>query len=443
MHAGARSPNVFEAVTAGEVSLLLFGSFVAMVLIGVPIAHALGASTLLVVYAQEIPGVFMPQTAYNATDQFPLMAVPFFVLAGYLMEFGGVSERLIRFAEALIGHVAGGFACVTVLACMFFSAMSGSGPATVAAIGTIMIPAMIHHGYPRPFAGAVASTGGTLGIMIPPSNPMIIYAVVANVSVTQMFIAGIIPGLMIGLVLILSSWWLCRVRDYEGANRTATWREIGAALLGARWALLAPAIILGGIYGGVFTPTEASIVAVNYAIFVGVFVYRKLDFERFYRAVLHAVVVGGTVTIIVGVAGAFGRILTQNQIPQTLSDQVLALSDNWFVVLLVINVALIVIGTFMETLATIVLLTPLLLPIVVELGVSPIHFGILFVITSEIGFLTPPLGANLFVAMPIARVTLEEISKSVLYFIAILCSMVLVLTAVPALSTWLPDVMRN
>ncbi|MCP5149132.1 MAG: TRAP transporter large permease [Ectothiorhodospiraceae bacterium] len=438
-----RTRKVFEVVSAGGVSLLLFGSFTVMLLLGVPIAHALGASTLLVLYAQDIPGVFMPQTAYNATDQFPLMAVPFFVLAGYLMEFGGVSERLIRLASALIGHVAGGFACVTILACMFFSAMSGSGPATVAAIGTIMIPAMIRHGYAPPFAGAVASTGGTLGIMIPPSNPMIIYAVVANVSVTQMFIAGVVPGLLVGAVLILASWWLCRLRAYEGEKRRATAREVGAAALDARWALLAPVIILGGIYGGVFTPTEASIVAVNYALLVGLLVYRRLDLSKIYRAVLHAVVVGGTVTIIVGVAGAFGRILTQNQIPQLLSAQVLAISDNWFVVLMVINLALIAIGTFMETLATIVLLTPLLLPIVVALGVDPIHFGILLVITSEIGFLTPPLGANLFVAMPIARVTLEAISKAVLYFIVILCVIVVVLTGFPSLSTWLPQLMRS
>jgi C4-dicarboxylate transporter DctM subunit len=434
---------MFEVITPGAVSLLLFGSFVLMLIAGVPIAHALGASTLLVIYSQGIPGTFMPQTAYNATDQFPLMAVPFFVLAGYLMEFGGVSERLIGLARAMIGHVAGGFACVTILACMFFSAMSGSGPATVAAIGTIMIPAMIRHGYAAPFAGAVASTGGTLGIMIPPSNPMIIYAVVANVSVTQMFIAGIIPGLMLGAVLIFASWWICRRRDYEGSTDAAGARAIVRAVIEARWALLAPVIVLGGIYGGVFTPTEASIVAVNYAILVGAFVYRRLTFELFYRAVLHAVVVGGTVTIIVGVAGAFGRILTQNEIPQLLSQYVLAMSDNWFVVLMVINAALIFIGTFMETLATIVLLTPLLLPIVVALGVDPIQFGILFVITSEIGFLTPPLGANLFVAMPIARVTLEQISRAVLYYIAVLCVMVVVLTAFPALSTWLPKIMMR
>jgi C4-dicarboxylate transporter DctM subunit len=434
---------MIELLSAIDVTALLFGSFVVMLILGVPIAHALGAATLLVLYSRGIPGVFMPQTAYNATDQFPLMAVPFFVLAGYLMEFGGVSQRLIDLARALIGHIAGGFACVTILACMFFAAMSGSGPATVAAIGTIMIPAMIRFGYSRPYAGAVASTGGTLGIMIPPSNPMIIYGVVANVSVTQMFMAGVVPGLLVGATLILASWWICRRKGFVGTGEAASLRQIGQALVDARWALLAPIIVLGGIYGGVFTPTEASIVAVNYALLVGGLVYRELTPAKIYRALLHAIMVGGTVTIIVGMAGGFGRILTQYQIPQMLTEQVLSISDNWFVVLMLINIGLVIIGTFMETLATIILLTPILLPVCVSLGVDPIHFGILLVITSEIGFLSPPLGANLFVAMPIAGVSLEEISKSVMYYIGVLMLMVTLLTALPQLSLFLPTLMRS
>ncbi len=433
---------MIELLAELDVSVVLFGSFTLLLILGVPIAHALGAATLVIIYAHEIPGVFMPQTAYSASDKFPLMAVPFFVLAGYLMEFGGISKRLTDFAGMLIGHIAGGFACVTILSCMFFAAMSGSGPATVAAIGSIMIPAMIRNGYSPPLAGAVASTGGTLGIMIPPSNPMIIYAVVANISVTGMFTAGILPGLLVGGTLILASWWICRRKGFLGYERAATAREIWHAMIAARWALLAPVVVLGGIYTGVFTPTEASVVAVNYALVVGALVYRELSWKSVYRALLHAVIVGGTVTIMVGLAGTFGRILTQFQIPQQLSAHVLSISDNWFIVLMLINVGLIIIGTFMETLATIILLTPILLPVVVALGVDPIHFGILIVITSEIGFLTPPLGANLFVAMPIANVTLEEISRAVLYFIAVLMAMVVVLTAVPGLSIWLPKLFR-
>lgn len=434
---------MFELFADINVSLLLFGSFVFLLVVGVPIAYALGGATLLVLYAQGIPGVFMPQTAYNATDSFPLMAVPFFVLAGYLMEFGGLSRRLIEFAQTLVGGITGGLSAVTILACIFFSSISGSGPATVAAIGTIMIPAMIRAGYSAPLSGAVTSTGGTIGIMIPPSNPMIIYGVVGNVSITSMFIAGLIPGLLTGALLILASWLMCRRAGLAGTGKVYTAAERITALKNAFWALLAPFIVLGGIYGGVFTPTEASVIAVAYGLFVGAVVYRELNWSKLYRAALHAVVICGTVTIMVGLAGAFGRILTNFEVPQKLSAMLLAFSDNWFLVLMMINVALIIIGTFMETLATIVILTPILLPVVVALGVDPIHFGILLVITSEIGFLTPPLGANLFVATQIAKTSIESISKSVIPYILVLVLVTVLLTAFPQISLWLPNLLRD
>lgn len=434
---------MFEFLADTNVTFLLFTSLLVLLMLGVPIAYALGAATMLVVYAQGMPGVFMPQTAYNATDTFPLMAVPFFVFAGYLMEFGGLSQRLIDFAETLVGSITGGLAAVTILACLFFSAMSGSGPATVAAIGTIMIPAMIRAGYSPPLAGAVSSTGGTIGIMIPPSNPMIIYGVVGNVSITSMFIAGIIPGLLTACLLICASSLMCRRAGLGGTGRTYTTVERLRALLRALWALLAPVIVLGGIYGGIFTPTEASVVAVAYGLLVGGVVYRELTWSKLYQAALHAVVICGTVTIMVGLAGAFGRILTNYHIPQQVGALFLQVSDNWFVVLMLINLVLIAIGTFMETLATIVILTPILLPVVTSLGVHPVHFGILLVITSEIGFLTPPLGANLFVATQIARINIESISRAVLPYIAVLLVITVLLTGIPQLSLFLPNLLGD
>jgi len=433
---------MIEWLAGVDVSALLFGALVLLLVLGVPIAHALGAATLVLVLAQGIPAVYLPQTTFNTSDSFPLIAVPFFVLAGYLMEYGGLSQRLIALASALVGNVTGGLAVVTILACMFFAAMSGSGPATVAAIGTLMIPAMIRAGYDKAFAGAVASTGGTLGIMIPPSNAMIIYGVVGNVSVTQLFIAGIVPGVLTGIMLMIGAWWLCRRAGYRGTGHRPTLAGVGRAAWDARWALLAPVIVLGGIYGGVFTPTEASVIAAGYGLLVGTFVYKQITPRNLYLALYNSVVVGGTVTIIVGLASGFGRMLTQNQIPQVLTQWVLAVSDSTFIVLLIICIGLIIIGTFMETLATIVLLTPILLPVVVALGVDPIHFGILLVITAEIGFLTPPLGVNLFVAMGIANVTLEAITKAVVPFLWMLLAMTLMLIVSPSLSLWLPKLLR-
>jgi C4-dicarboxylate transporter DctM subunit len=271
---------------------------------------------------------------------------------------------------------------------------------------------------------------------------MIIYGVVGNVSVTQLFIAGIVPGILTGLVLIAGSWWLCRRYGFAGSAEPPSAARLWRTLWEARWALLAPVVILGGIYGGICTPTEASVIAVVYGGLVGALVYRKLTWRMVYRALYQSVLVGGTVTIIVGLASGFGRLLTQYQIPQHLTEAVLSLSHDWFVVLIIINIGLIIIGTFMETLATIVLLTPILLPVVVALGVDPIHFGILLVITSEIGFLTPPLGVNLFVAMGIANVSLEAITKAVVPYLWMLFFMTLVLTAFPSISLWLPKLLR-
>jgi len=407
-------------------------------LLGVPIAFSLGIAAVVGVFMAKIPFLYMAQTAYTGCDIFTLISVPGFILAGYLMQRGGISERITDVANELVGFLPGGLGIVTIIACMFFASVSGSGPATVAAIGSIMIPAMKKQGYSTKFSAAVSASGGTLGILIPPSNPMIIYGVVANVSIAGLFMAGMVPGLIVGGMLALITYLISRYQGFRGEEKRFSLRRLYRAVVRGVWALLSPVIVLGGIYSGAFTPVEASIVAVMYALLVACFIYRSLSLKAIYAALVESSVLSGTVLIIMGPALAFGRILTLYRIPQELGEIFASLSTNWFVVLMVINLFLIFVGTFMETLAAIVILTPIFLPIVKQLGVDPIHFGILIVVTSEIGFLTPPLGVNLFVACGLTGLTLEIVSKAVVPFILTLFACTVILTIFPQISTFLP-----
>jgi C4-dicarboxylate transporter DctM subunit len=425
-----------------SVTLILFGSLSAFLVMGVPIAIALGFASLLGLMASGVPTVYLAQGSIISVDSFPLMAVPFFILAGNLMETGGLSKRLVKVANIMMGTYTGGLATVTVIACAFFAAISGSGPATVAAIGSIMIPAMIKNGYSKEFSSAVAASGGALGILIPPSIVMVVYGVVGNVSVGDLFIAGIMPGILISTVLILTGYIISKKKGYKGTGEKFDPKEFGKALKDAFWALLAPVIILGGIYGGVFTPTEAAVVAVVYGAFVGTFIYKELKGEQFYEALTKTAVTVGTVMIIIGVATTFGRLLTMYQIPHKMAVFLSGLSDNKFLILMIINLFLLFIGMFMETLATIIILTPLLLPVVTRLGIDPIHFGILLVVNSEIGFLTPPLGVNLFVASKISKISLERVTKGIIPFIVALLLAITLLTFVPEISTFLPKLLK-
>jgi C4-dicarboxylate transporter, DctM subunit len=421
------------------ISVLIFLTLIVCLLVGVPIAFSLGIAAIVGVAYAGIPFLYMAQTAYTGCDIFTLMAVPGFVLTGYLMQKGGISKRITDVAEDLVGFLPGGHAIVTIISCMFFASVSGSGPATVAAIGSIMIPAMMKKGYSTEFSASVSASGGTLGILIPPSNPMIIYGVVGNVSIAGLFLAGMIPGLIVGAMLSLVAFALCKHHGYgfkEGKN--FSFIRLCRTTVRSFWALLAPFVVLGGIYCKVFTPVEASIVAVIYSLFVGVFIYRSLNFRIIYDCLVETSRLTGPVMIIMGPALAFGRILTLYQIPQQIAASFLSFSSNWFVVLMIINLFLILVGTFMETLAAIVLLTPIFLPVVTQLGVDPTHFGILIVVTSEIGFLTPPLGVNLFVACGLTGLPLETMSKAIVPFILTLFFCVVVLTLFPHISTVLP-----
>jgi C4-dicarboxylate transporter DctM subunit len=383
----------------------------------------------------------IPQTLFRGVDQFPLLAIPCFILAGSIMEYSGVTRQIIDVVRKPAGIMHGGLGVATILACMFFSAISGSGPGTVAAVGSLMIPSMIRSGYDRGYAGAVASSGGTLGILIPPSNPMIIYGVIASVSITGMFLAGMIPGLMIGLAHCFVAWVVAKRLKFIEKPEKFNARDFLKTCWKSKWALASPVVILGGIYAGIFTPVEASIVAVFWALFVGGVINRQLTFEKFYQSLQDGAMIAGTVIVIVGTSSLFGQLLSFEQAPTKMANMILSLSNDWFVVLLLLIVVFYVLGMFMETLSTIIILTPILLPVVTKLGIDPIHFGIIFVVTNEVAFLTPPLGVNLFVASKMADVSLERLAVHVLPHIAAITVCILILAYFPFFSTWLPHLL--
>ena len=342
----------------------------------------------------------------------------------------------IGIATANAGNVPGGLAVVTILSCMFFAALSGSGPATTAAIGSIMIPAMKEAGYPPRFAAAVSSTGGTLGILIPPSNPMIMYGVVANISVAGLFLAGFLPGIILGSILALQCLIVGKFKGYRASGQKFSIRRILKSIYEGSLALFMPVIVLGSIYGGIATPTEASMLAVIYSLFLGAIVYRALTLKDIYESIVNAGMLTGAVLIIMGPAMAFGKILTMYEIPAQIAQFILGISTNKILVLMMISLFLIFVGTFMETLSTIVLLTPVFLPVLKLIDVDPVHFGILFVVLSEIGFLTPPLGVNLYVSSALSGLPIEDISKGVIQFIVTMCAVIVLFIFYPKICTW-------
>jgi C4-dicarboxylate transporter DctM subunit len=422
--------------------LILGVTLIASLLVGVPIAFAIGLATMVTLLIGGIPGAFLAQQSFTALDSFPLMAVPFFILAGALMETGGLSKRIINVAQHAMGNITGGFGIVTILACMLFAAISGSSPATVAAIGSIMIPAMVQRGYSKDFAAAVAGSGGGLGIIIPPSIPMIIYGVVAGVSIGDMFLAGFVPGFFLASLMMLLIYWISKRRGYLGTGEPFDMGRLLKAMWDAKWALFAPVLILGGIYSGVFTPTESAVIAVVYGLVIGLFVYRELHWKQIPKTLISSAMITGTVMIILGTATGFGKLVTMYQIPNMLANALLGVSENTYVVLLLIVALILFVGTFMETLSIIIILAPLFLPVLIQLGVNPIHFGILLVVGAEIGMMTPPLGVNLFVASGISGLSMERVAKAIFPFVLILIFGLIVLLFIPWMSTVIPDLFR-
>lgn len=418
--------------------LILAIAFVLLTLIGVPLFVSVGMTTLLALYLIDIPYTLMAQTGYSSLTPFPLLTIPLFVLAGRLMEVGGMATRMINIATNLVGAYRGSMGLVTVFACMLFAALSGSGPATTAAIGSVTVPAMRREGYDVPFAAAITASAGALGSLIPPSNLMIIYGLVSETSIPRLFLAGLIPGMMITLLLMITTYVIARRRNYGGGSAPFSWRPFMTAAWQGKWSIGAPVLILGGIYGGAFTPTEAAGVAVFYSLFVGLFVYRELTVKKLIESLRFTALLTG-ILILLTPTLAFGQLTAFYDVPAAVQGAITSLTSNPVLVLLLIGVFYIFIGTFMESLAQIVLFTAVFLPLVTSLGVDPVLFGVFTVITCEIGFLTPPLGANLTVAARISKVSMERISVAVLPFILAYIIGLVILILIPDLTLSLPN----
>ncbi len=417
---------------------VLFGYFILACAVGIPIAISLGLATLAtIICAETVPVLYMAQTAFNSVDSFPIMAIPFFIAAGVFMGAGGLSERLLALADEMLGGLHGGMALATVATCMFFGAISGSGPATVAAIGALTIPAMVDRGYDKVFAASLVAAAGAIGVMIPPSNPFVVYGVSAQVSIGDLFIGGIIPGLLTGIVLMVYAYFVSRARNWRGEQRKRTPLTLAKAFWNAKWALMVPIIVLGGIYGGLMTPTEAAAVAALYGLLVGVFVYKEINFKKMLECCIEACSTSSIIIVLMAMATMFGYIMTLEDVPGTIARSILALTENKFLILLLINVLLIIVGTFMEALAAIVILTPILLPVVTGVGVSPLHFGIVMVVNLAIGFVTPPVGVNLFVASGVAQAKLAHLSRSALPMIGLMLLVLMLVTYIPEISLFL------
>jgi len=417
---------------------IMVGTMVLCFALTISVAVSIGLAAVLGIQASNAHMLISVKEMFNAINKFPLAAIPFFILAGNLMETGGISRRLVEFAKSIVGGVQGGLPMTCVLTCMIFAAVSGSSVATTFAIGAILIPALIKHGYPTPYAAALQATSAELGVIIPPSIPMILYGVSAEVSIGELFVAGFGPGLFIGLALMLFVHLYCRWKGW-GKNDGDGRLSFGKAILQAGWALLMPVIILGGIYGGIFTPTEASAVAVLYALVVGAVIYREIKPSDLYHIVRKSVISSAVIMFIIANAGLFAFLITRAGVPDAIGRWLEAVLQSPVLFLLGVNAALFVIGMFIETSAAIIVLAPILAPVAVHFGVDPVHFGLIMVVNLALGMITPPFGVNLFAACTVARISLDRIVKELIPFVLVVVACLMVVTYVPALSLTLRD----
>lgn len=420
----------------------LFIILLVLFVLSVPIAASLGLSSILTLQISGQPLIIFAQKVFESLDKFSLMAVPFFILAGSLMQSGGIARRLMNLANALVGWIRGGLGIATILATMFFSTLSGSSSATTAAIGSITIPSMTKKGYPKPYATALVASSGELGVIIPPSLSLIMYGLVANVSIGSLFLAGIIPGILIGLSLMLTIFFVAKIKGFDKGERVdkSVWsKQLWVAFKDSIWALLMPIIILGGIYSGLFTPTEAAVVAVVYGGIIGLFIYRELTLKELLNVLSSSAVTSGILLLIVGVASIFGYILTINQVPHLVANALMEFTESPFIFLILVNIIVLITGMFMETLASIIIMAPILTPVALQFGIDPIHFGMIMVVNLAIGMVTPPVAVNLFVACQVANLRMDQIIRPVLVFLGVLVVDLLLITYLPALSMWIPS----
>ncbi len=417
---------------------LLFGVFALCLILGVPIGIALGAASAVYLVGAGIDLAVVPQYMFAGMDSFVLLCIPGFVLAGALMNGGGITDQIVKFGDALVGHIRGGLGLANVVGSMIFAGISGTAVAETASIGAVMIPAMKKSGYDAPFSAALTASASTVGPIIPPSVPMIIVGTLTGLSVGKMFLAGAVPGLLMGVGMMVTAYVISRRRGYPKGE----WRGFGYLLSTSKaafWAILMTAVILYGIVGGVFTPTEASIISAIYAFVVGLFVYKGFRVSDLPKLMIEAAIGSGSLVLLVGFANVFGWILTSEQIPQAIAAAMLSVTQNKYLILLFVNILLLIVGTFMETIAALIILFPPLLAVALKVGIDPIHFAIIVVINLMIGLTTPPVGVCLFVAANIAKISLTDISKAVWPFV--LCNLIVLLLVsyIPGLALWLPE----
>ncbi|MDK2801010.1 MAG: C4-dicarboxylate transporter, DctM subunit [Clostridiales bacterium] len=421
---------------------ILFITFIILVLIGMPIAFTLGlASTAALLKAGGYPLTVVVQRMFTAIDTFSLMAIPFFMLAGGLMESGGISRRIVNFANIFVGTVKGGLAIVGVISSMFFAGVSGSAVADTAAMGSILIPAMSEKKYDRSFASAVIAASGTIGPVIPPSIPMVVYGVIAGVSIGDLFLAGVVPGALIGLALMFISYIIATKRNYPSEEKLS-YKQAMTYLKEAVWAILMPFVIMGGILSGIFTPTEAGVIAAVYALIIGVFVYKEIKLKDLPKVFKDAIISTTVVMFIIATASLFSWILTGERIPQQVAQFFMSLSNNPYVILMLVNIVLLIVGTFLDVTPALILLMPVFLPLMKNLGIDLVHFGVVVVVNLCIGLLTPPVGTCLFVSCNIGKVKLGEISKAVLPFISAMIVVLFLITYFPQLIMWVPNLTK-